>query len=133
MRERPCARERERQREGEKERERDNRNACAGARVGLGDDPPASAPHDHREDLSASAEHGPPPARGRARVGKNVHPGDNPGKISHRCHPILVAFVWELTKETIDLCLGCFQGGCVRKTEILVEQQPSQSVIMLVV
>ena len=31
--------------------------------------------------------------------------------ISHRCHPILVAFVWELTKETIDLPLGCLQGG----------------------
>jgi hypothetical protein len=24
---------------------------------------------------------------------------------------ILVAFVWELTKETIDLPLGCLQGG----------------------
>ena len=24
---------------------------------------------------------------------------------------ILVAFVWELTKETIDLSLGCLQGG----------------------
>ena len=31
-----------------------------------------------------------------------LHPGGNPGanlkSISHRCHPILVAFVWELTK-----------------------------------
>ena len=30
------------------------------------------------------------------------HPGGNPvanlKSISHRCHPILVAFVWELTK-----------------------------------
>jgi len=44
-----------------------------------------------------------------------IHPGGNPGanlkSISHRCHPILVAFVWELTKETIDLPLGCLQGG----------------------
>ena len=43
------------------------------------------------------------------------HPGDNPGanlkSISHICHPILVAFVWELTNETIDLPLGCLQGG----------------------
>ena len=31
--------------------------------------------------------------------------------ISHRCHPILVAFVWELTKETIDCPLSCLQGG----------------------
>ena len=31
--------------------------------------------------------------------------------ISHTCHPILVAFVWELAKETIDLPLGCLQGG----------------------
>ena len=46
------------------------------------------------------------------------HPGGNPGadlkSISHRCHPIMVAFVWELTKETVDLPLGCLQGGtCV--------------------
>ena len=43
------------------------------------------------------------------------HPRGNPGanlkSISHRCHPILVAFVWELTKEIIDLPLGCLQGG----------------------
>ena len=43
------------------------------------------------------------------------HPGDNPEanlkSISHRCHPILEAFVWELTEETIDLPLGCIQGG----------------------
>jgi len=34
--------------------------------------------------------------------------------ISHRCHPILVAFVLELTKETIDLPLGCLQGGVLK-------------------
>jgi len=43
------------------------------------------------------------------------HPGGNPvaniKSISHRCHPILVAFVWELTEETIDLHMGCLQGG----------------------
>jgi len=43
------------------------------------------------------------------------HTGGNPGanlkSISHRCHPILVAFVWELTNETIYLPLGCLQGG----------------------
>ena len=31
--------------------------------------------------------------------------------ISHRCHLFEVAFVWELTKETIHLPLGCLQGG----------------------
>ena len=40
------------------------------------------------------------------------YPGGNPGanrkSISHRCHPILVG---ELTEETIDLPLGCLQGG----------------------
>jgi hypothetical protein len=47
-------------------------------------------------------------------------PGGNPGanlkSISHRCHPILVACVWELTRETITLpiTLGCLQGGHVR-------------------
>ena len=44
-----------------------------------------------------------------------LHPGGNPEEnlkpISHRCHPILVAFVWELSKETIHLPLGCLQGG----------------------
>ena len=43
------------------------------------------------------------------------HPGGNPEanleSISHRCHPLLVVFVWELTKETINLPLGCLQGG----------------------
>ena len=43
------------------------------------------------------------------------HPGGNPGanlkSISHKCHPILVAFVWELAKETIHFPLGCLQGG----------------------
>ena len=32
-------------------------------------------------------------------------------QISQRCHPILVAFEWGLTKETIYLPLGCLQGG----------------------
>jgi len=44
------------------------------------------------------------------------HPGGNPGanlkSISHRCYLFEVAFVWELTKETIVLPLGCLQGGC---------------------
>ena len=35
----------------------------------------------------------------------------NVKSISHRCHLFDVAFVWELTKETIHLPLGCFQGG----------------------
>ena len=43
------------------------------------------------------------------------HPGFNQGanieSISQRCHPVLVAFVWELTKDTINLPLGCLQGG----------------------
>ena len=43
------------------------------------------------------------------------HPGGNPGanikSISHRCYLEKVAFVWELTQETIVLPLGCLQGG----------------------
>ena len=46
-----------------------------------------------------------------------IHPGGNPEEnlksISHRCHPILVAFVGQLTKEAIELPLGCLQGGCI--------------------
>ena len=42
-------------------------------------------------------------------------PGGNPGanlkSISHRCYLFEVAFVWELTKETVVLPLGCLQGG----------------------
>ena len=56
--------------------------------------------------LCEKARHAPPPL---------YHPGGNTGanleSISHRCHPILVAFVWELTKETIELPLGCLPGG----------------------
>jgi len=39
--------------------------------------------------------------------------------ITNRCHPILVAFVRELTKETIDLPLGCLQGGGSKLSGIL--------------
>jgi len=45
----------------------------------------------------------------------HYHPGGelraNLKSISHRCHLEEVAFVWELTKETIHLPLGCLQGG----------------------
>jgi len=51
------------------------------------------------------------------------HPGRNPGanhkSISHRCNPILVAFVWELTKETIHLPLGCLQGGFWKMSRLI--------------
>ena len=30
---------------------------------------------------------------------------------SHRCYLFEVAFLWELTEETIDLPLDCLQGG----------------------
>ena len=39
------------------------------------------------------------------------NPGANLKPIYHICHPILVAFVWELTEETIHLPLGRLQGG----------------------
>ena len=38
-------------------------------------------------------------------------PGANLKSIPHRCHPILVAFVRELTQETVVLPLGCLQRG----------------------
>ena len=51
----------------------------------------------------------------RVALSQSTHPGGNPGanlkSISHRSHPILVAFAWELTKETTNLPLGCLQGG----------------------
>ena len=48
-------------------------------------------------------------------LGFRVRPGGDPGakskSISNICRPTLVAFVWELTKETINLPPGCLQGG----------------------
>ena len=45
-----------------------------------------------------------------------THPGGNPGanlkSISHICHPILVACVWELTEETIHLPLVASRAAC---------------------
>jgi len=44
-----------------------------------------------------------------------THPGGNPGanlkSISHGCYLFEVAFVWDLTNETLVLPLGCLQGG----------------------
>ena len=57
------------------------------------------------------------------------HPGvelrANLKSISHRCYLFEVAFVWELTKETIDLPLGCLQGGSPRSIPYLeLERAP---------
>jgi len=53
--------------------------------------------------------------RHRCNILKRSHPRDNPGanlkSISHRCYLFVVAFVWELSKETIVLPMGCLQGG----------------------
>ena len=55
----------------------------------------------------------------RLRAG---HPGGSPGantkSISHRCHPMLVACVWELTKQAIDLPMRCLQGGVAPDGEV---------------
>ena len=50
-------------------------------------------------------------ARRRARTQRRGNPGANLKSISHRCYLFDVAFVWELTKETIHLPLSCLQGG----------------------
>ena len=43
------------------------------------------------------------------------HPGvEHRSKLnvfSHRCHLVEMAFVWELTEETIHVPMGCLQGG----------------------
>jgi len=53
-------------------------------------------------------------ARSRS-VSDDLHPGGNPGanlkSISHKCYLFEEAFVWELTKETLVLPLGCLQDG----------------------
>ena len=52
-------------------------------------------------------------------------PGGNPGaklkSIPYRCHPIPVVFVWGLTKETINLPLGCLKGGTRLDAEVQAE------------
>jgi len=49
------------------------------------------------------------------QVSRRDHPGvelrANLKSISHRCHLFEVAIVWELTKETIVMPMGCLQGG----------------------
>ena len=71
------------------------------------------------------------PPQKRDRLGRH-HPGvelrANLKSISHRCHLeevalfFEVAFVWELTKETIHLPLGCLQGGIQQKQkQVLAE------------
>ena len=68
-----------------------------------------------------SLKYAPPLPLSLTLFGLPSHPGGNPGanlkSISRRCHPILVAFVWELTEETIDLPLGCLQGERERGRE----------------
>ena len=64
-------------------------------------------------------------------LGKNLrpthyHPGvelrANLKPISHICHFFEVAFVWEWTKETINLPLGCRQGERGRAMSFLSVQ-----------
>ena len=63
---------------------------------------------------SKNEETAPRTRTGYPHEGPSVgHPGGNPGanlkSISHRCHTILVASSRELTKETINMPLGCLQ------------------------
>jgi len=61
------------------------------------------------------------------------HPGvefrANLKSISHRCYLFEVAFVWELTKETIVLPLGCLQGGvrCRTNSAHIRQSRPDSS------
>ena len=55
------------------------------------------------------------PKPGEEAAAAAIHPGVELGanleSISLRCHLWKVAFVWELTKQTIRLPLGCLHGG----------------------
>ena len=44
-------------------------------------------------------------------LGQNSQVRANLPSVSHRCHLFEVAFVWKMTEETINLPLGCLQGG----------------------
>jgi len=41
----------------------------------------------------------------------------------------MVAFVWELTKETIDLPLGCLQGGSSNARVELVPEKGTRKIM----
>jgi len=91
--------------------------------------PPRTLQYDYAQDFMAvlrgggagSYERGtpvPPQVRDAGReapLGSSHHPGvdlrANLKSISHRCHLFERACVWELTKETIHLPMGCLQGG----------------------
>ena len=79
---------------------------------------------------SPAAERGAPPTQATAPFSSDArprapHPGvesrTNLKSISHRCHPILVAVLWELTKETIHLPLGCLQGGLQTRAHVRLQ------------
>jgi len=61
--------------------------------------------------------------RAIARATKTLHPGvelrANLKSISHKCHLYEVVFVWELTKETIHLPLGCLQGASTKAKVVM--------------
>ena len=69
--------------------------------------------HDPRP--GGTAGRGNPHRVSELQFGSLDHPGvelrANVKSISHRCHLFELAFVWELTEETIKLPLGCLQGG----------------------
>ena len=72
---------------------------------------PAASAVNYQSEIAVRREVPPLPHHPGGDPGANLgNPGANQ-QISHRCHPILVAFVWELTEETIDLPLGCLQDG----------------------
>ena len=83
----------------------------------------SAASQQQRMGLSCQGLHAPP-------LAVACHPGGNPGanlkSISYRCHLFEVAFVWELTQETIVLPLGCLQGG-VSCERVLVRDAPSSA------
>ena len=58
------------------------------------------------------------------------HPGvelrANLKSISNRCHLFEVAFVWEMTHETINLPMGCLFGG-VPKNEVGALRQGAEA------
>ena len=65
--------------------------------------------------------------------GEVHHPGvelrANLKSISHKLHLFEVAFVWELTKETILLPLGCLLGG--KSQDCLILLQMGRIVVQL--
>ena len=64
-----------------------------------------------RERASGRESAASPPRYSKLAAHPGVELRANLKSISHKCHLFEVSFIWELTKDTVHLPLGCLKGG----------------------